>query len=726
MDDLSPLSGNDMVDTDVDSMGTMDDMAPDAGSPEETAFVSKHLKLIDEDLTFFKPAFTIMEENMKFAEGIQWPGQTENDERYVADITQSVVRRRVNTLYAKNPSIIARPHQRMDFSIWDEDEQTLMQALQNPMDPMSQQLLMDVQQGMAKRNLIKKLGRTLEIVIKQQIRQQQPIFKREMKRMLRREEITGVGYIKLDYLRDMDVRPDIEAQIADMASRMAEIKHLQEEMTECGEDGDDCTAQAEELRIAIETLHTQKYILRKEGIVFRFPKSDNIIPTRNCTQLEGFVGSRLLRERFWLTDEEIERTYGVDVGASAENTILDNRDAKWSMKNVMTEKNRIGRPKDAREVFEVQDRDTGSNFTICRGYDCYLQPPAAPDIITEQFFNIYSMCFNETESKSSIFPRSTVRLMMHQQREFNRSKEALRQHRIASKPLYASAFGSMDEADKEGLAHHDAHDMLELTGLQPGQKVDDLFGMVKKHGIDPNVYSTAEVFDDVTKIVGQSSSTLGATSSSTATESTIAEASNQSDSGSNADDQDDVLSMLMNDVGHNLLINMDPQTVQKIAGPGAVWPDTPTDEIINDVYCDIVAGSSGRPNRAAEGAALQRLYPLLLQLPGMKPEWLARKGIQSIDDNVDLTDAWLDGLPPIITQVRAGAPGAGGEVMNGDPAAAPSAQGPAGVNNGPPVPPGAPPPGLPPSPGHAAATQPQAIGGMLAQARAMLRGQGAP
>lgn len=724
MDDLSPLAGNDMTDTDADSMGAMDDMPPEAGSPEETAFVSKWLKTIDEDLVFFRPAFTIMEENMKFAEGIQWPGQTEHDERYVADITQAIVRRRVNTLYAKNPSIIARPHQRMDFAIWDEDEQTLARALQNPMDPMNAQLLMDIQQGMEKRALIKKLGRTLEIVIKHQIRQQQPNFKREMKRMLRREEITAVGYIKLDYQRDMDVKPDVEAQIADMGNRLAQIRHLQEEMTE----GDECdyNAQAEELRIAIESLHTQKYILRKEGAVFRFPKSDNIIPSRNCIQLEGFVGSPYLTERYWLTDEEIQKIYGVDVRASAQSHVSDNRDAKWSLKNVMTEKNRIGRPKDAREVFEVQDRDTGSIFTICRGHDGYLQPPAAAEIITEQFFNIYPICFNETESKTSIFPRSTVRLVMHQQREFNRSKEALRQHRIASKPLYASAFGSMDEADKEGLAHHDAHDLLELTGLQPGQKIDDLFGMVKKHGIDPNVYSTEDVFADVTKIVGESSSTLGATSSSTATESTIAEASNQSNSGSNADDQDDILSMLMNDVGHNLLINMDPQTVQKIAGRGAVWPSTPDDEIIGDVYCDIVAGSSGRPNRAAEGAALQRLYPLLLQVPGMKPEWLARKGIQAIDDNVDLTDAWLEGLPPIITQVRAGPPGAGGEVMSGDPSQAPSAQGPAGVNNGPPVPTGAAPPPLPPAPGHAAATQPQAVGGMLSQARAMLRAGGSP
>ncbi len=73
--------------------------------------------------------------------------------------------------------------------------------------------------------------------------------------------------------------------------------------------------------------------------------------------------------------------------------------------------------------------------------------------------------------------------------------------------------------------------------------------MVKKHGIDPNVYETKSIFDDITKITGVQPSDLSAIAGGTATENTIAQTSQETDVGSNADDQDDVLSMLMRDAG---------------------------------------------------------------------------------------------------------------------------------------------------------------------------------
>lgn len=731
-----------MIDPAMDSENPAEAMLPgepgiaDPSDPvddrsDECKTVKNWLATIDEDLEFHGPAFKRMEKWEDFAKGKQWPDQSEDDPRYVCDITQATVRSRVNALYAKNPSIVAKVVERMDFTIWDESFESLQAALQNmqaaqqgmaPPDPMAQQLLADVQQGMQKRELVKKMGRTLEIVMRHQLRQQMPLFKREMKRMLRRQEINGVAYIKLQFMRESDVRPDIETKIGDLANRLAEINHMIAESQEEGEEFDD--AEKKQLEMAIQSLHEQKYILKKEGLIFNFPRSHNIIPGKNCTQLEGFIAAGHVSERFWMTDDEIEKTYNVDLEAGKSGATEGRKsDKKFTLVPIASNiTDRLDKPKGARDVFLVHDTKTGAIFTICRDYEYFLQEPAAPEVITEQFYPYYPIAFRETEDNKCIFPRSTVELIMHPQKEINRSKESLRQHRIAMKPAYAAAFGSLDMDDKKSMADHEAHEIIELTNLQENQSVDTKLQMIKKHPIDPQVYETGSNLKDIQIAAGVQPANLNDISGGTATEATISETSHESDTGSNADDQDDILSWLMRDAGHNLLINMHPETVMKIAGAGAIWPANWDDEIIGDIYLDIVAGSSGRPNKALKGAQFQRLAPLLMQIPGVRPEWLGRLGIQNIDESVDIADAFLEGLPAIIAQSRmqTGMGGGGPPDTSGDPTQDPNQQGDAGAQNQP-VPPQTAPPGLPGMPGAGGNDAgAQRGGGMLSAMRRLM------
>ena len=91
---------------------------------------------------------------------------------------------------------------------------------------------------------------------------------------------------------------------------------------------------------------------------------------------------------------------------------------------------------------------------------------------------------------------------------------------------------------------------------------------------------------------------------------------------------------------------------------------------------EIEAGSMGRPNAAQEIAAAQRLYPLLIQLPGINPEFLAKELIRRLDDRLDMTQAFQTTMPSIVAlngMAQASAPGAG--------APAGAGQGPQGASN---------------------------------------------
>jgi hypothetical protein len=208
-------------------------------------------------------------------------------------------------------------------------------------------------------------------------------------------------------------------------------------------------------------------------------------------------------------------------------------------------------------------------------------------------------------------------------------------------------------------------------------------------GIDPNLYEVNPVYEDILRTTGIQEANLGGTSDATATQSQIAEGSRQTSMGSNIDDLNDLLTSLARNGGQILMREMSLPSVQKIVGIGAVWPELSREEIANEVLLEIEAGSMGRPNQAQEVAAAQRLYPLLIQIPGINPEFLAKELIRRMDDRLDLTQAFQTAMPSIVAlngMAQASAPGAGMPAGAG--------QGPAGAANA--QKPGAPSPGGPP------------------------------
>ena len=156
-----------------------------------------------------------MREDMDFFMGKQWPWQNDNDDRYVANLVQRHVQQRVSGLYAKNPKAVAKRRNTLDFTLW-EGEPGQIQAAQmaNDLamqttgmpDPNSLALMDDVMKGMERRRQMDRIAKTLEIVFHHVIESQN--FKTQMKQLVRRTCVTGVGFVKIGYHRMMGKRPE--------------------------------------------------------------------------------------------------------------------------------------------------------------------------------------------------------------------------------------------------------------------------------------------------------------------------------------------------------------------------------------------------------------------------------------------------------------------------------------------------------------------------------------
>ena len=552
-------------------------------------------------------------------------------------------------------------------------------------------IMMDAARVKSENQMMDKLARTLELLYGYEVDNQPHPFKSMLKMTVRRAVTNGVAYVKLGYERVMEQRPDLEKGIADMSERLATLERLAADASDNITDEND--AEAEQIRLLLQDLKDLTGAVVREGLTFDYPLSTRIIPDTKCIDLRNWVGADWVAEEYLLSCEEIEELYGVDVRNHCVEYSSDSSDPVSNMlKEWGGDGYRAGgktSAKDADEVmtlvWEVYNRKDGLVYTVCDGYRDFLREPESPQIYNERFYPWYALIFNSVENQKELYPPSDVRLMRDMQLEYNRCREGLKEQRIAGRPFTAVVSGQMDSEDMEKLTNREANAVIEFNALQPNQDIKQLLQSFARPGVDPNLYEVNPVYEDILRTTGIQEANLGGTSNTTATQAQIAEGSRQTSMGSNIDDLNDLLTQLARNGGQILMREMDRQKVQRVVGQGAVWPDNATaQDIANEILLEIEAGSMGRPNQQQDIANAQRLYPLLIQLPGIDPEFLAKDVLRRLDDRLDLTQAFKSALPSIVAMngmASGGAPA--GPTMPGAGAGPGAMQGPQGASHGP-------------------------------------------
>lgn len=413
--------------------------------------------------------------------------------------------------------------------------------------------------------------------------------------------------------------------------------------------------------------------------MFDFPESDAVIIDPLAHQLRGFVGARWVAHKMYLSRAEVQEIYQKDVSGEAisydVHGAAEYRKARPTIQNFDDDKNL----KDGLVlVYEVYDKPSGLVYVVADGVDDFLQEPGPPPVKLETFWPILALTFNDHEHKNQLYPRSDVSLLAPMQSEYNRARQGLREHRRANRPKYATAAGMLEDADRAKLELHPANAVLELQALAAGQKVTDVLQPVPMIGIDPNLYEVKTIFDDIQLVVGAQESSFGGVSKATATETSIAESARMSSMGANVDELDSFMTEIARSSGQVLLQEMGLDEVKRIAGVGAVWPELSMQDIQEEIYLEIEAGSTGKPNKAAELANIERILPFLLQIPNIEPTWLLKEVLKRMDDKMDIDRAINNGMMSIAAQNAAQQ--AMMTAQAGPPGQEPEAQGPRGNN----------------------------------------------
>lgn len=580
-----------------------------------------------------------------------------DDEKYSVNIAQRHVQQRTAALYAKNPRCVAKRRHRMMYQLWDgstqmlEDAMAARQFAEQAMQPIPEAVAMvlaEYDQVDADNIRLDKISKTLEILFAYFMAESQPTFKSQMKALVRRMLTTGVGYVKLGFQREMERRPEISARMNDVQVRLDHLERLAKEVGK-GE-LNDTEGEHEELMLSMKELTQQPDMIVREGLMFDFPDATAIIADPRCKQLRGFIGARWIAHQMFFSPDEVMEIYGKDVKGGYTGYQVKGRSHDSSRKSLAdSDDDKTKSTEDGMVcVYEIYDKPSGLVYTVADGFDDFLKEPSEPDLKLETFWPVFSLVCNEVEHDKEIYPPSDVHLMRSMAHEYNRAREGLREHRKANRPAYLTPAGALEEEDKEKLASRPAHGVITVQGMQLGQKSEDLVTPLRTIGIDPNLYEVGSVFDDVQLAVGAQEANFGGTAGATATETSVAESARMSALGAQVDELDSFMSEIARSAGAIMFQQMSADQVKKIAGPGAVWPELTAQEIADEIQLEIEAGSTGKPNQAAELRNIERVLPFIIQIPGIDPKWLAKEVLKRMDDKLDLDAALAEGVKSVV------------------------------------------------------------------------------
>jgi len=598
--------------------------------------------------TFHAKAYARMRENMKFVSGCQWPGQTDaSDDQIVTNLTLRMVNQKKATLYARNPQVESIRRDRLDFQLWDGSQEMLVDAIQNLlMDPTNMQasaIVADYEAGTQQRDLVKKVGKTLEILYTYNTDHQNPAFKGQMKDLIGRVLVCGAGFVRLNVVRNMEAPLGTSDDVKDsLVQRGLRAQRLVKKVLEEGMPDD--SPEREELKTLVESFGFDVESSEvAERLVFSFPKTTAVIPDPACSNLRGFVGARWVAVERLLPVNEIVEFFELPA-----KTVTDAY-TPYTVDGMVDATKQEAVSYGC--VWEIFDSRTKTVLFVLDGYHDYLEAPAELRPAIHGFYPLFALAFNSSEVEPglvSVFPLSDVDVLKHVQKEWNRVREALREHRKANLPKYVTTADLSDD-DVDVLQKAGPHSVTRLTSLPANADVTKVIMPLGVKELNPALYDTSPLEQDMLYCVGLQDANMGQPSPKvTATGQTIAEQSRVTTASSNVDDLDDFFTVMAEAGGEMLLKSFSHETVQTVVGAGAVWPRTAEsrNNFLHEIYLTIIAASSGRPNKALELANFERVAPLLIQ-SGANPQAVIREGVKRLDDQLDITE-FYPLMPPAL------------------------------------------------------------------------------
>lgn len=678
----------------------------DEASPAEEELVQKTMEEYKAARGFDKDARIQYNRDRKYAAGLADPNWASD-----ANLIGSFIDILVSFLYAQNPDPGVKPSLQVD----DQPNDTAT-----------------------------KFAQTMELVISRLWRDGN--LKKNGKKWVRSALTVGPGWLKASMLTQKTPAPEIERRLADVQDQLAALGAASQAVHDEEVPG---TTEAKQLELESKQTGLQAQLLKKThyGLLTDFVRAEDITVALNVADMADYkeadwiandiyVPCDSVKKRFPdLTDDELKaitKYYQRNIKPmddATESQLGDNQysESQFSTTTPDSGGNGQGKPLEFIKIIEVWDRRDFVLKTMIDGLKRWAKKPFAPPQASTRFYPFFYAAFFPVEGKRH--PQSLSWRLRKLQDEYSscRSNQRLVRERSVTGIIFNSMAIDSDEANKITDANQQ-----EMVGVRTSadEPLQNIFIAKPVGTYNPQLYDTQPILSDMERISGVQEAlqqaAAGSAQPKTATEAQIQQQGFASRTGADRDVLEDALSDLAQYTAEVSVQECPVSWVQRVCGQNAFWlgpndvtgqPGMDVEDVLTMVEVTIDAGTTGKPNFAADKANWATILPLLeeslgkirqfqLTDPGMAQalENILKETLHRMDDHLDIDDFIPQGQPtppppepPKLTVSVA----LQGMVTPEQEAALMGAEGAAHGIPGPGAPPGLPPPaGGPLPPGH--------------------------
>lgn len=576
----------------------------------------------------------------------------------------------VSFLFAQNPDVSARPAQKVDAQP----------------DAM-----------------MTKFAMTLELVVSELWKQGK--LKKSAKKWVRAALTVGIGWLKGTFLTQQQPAPQIEKSLSTYADQLERINAEKKSLAQ-GDDTGDIDRRKLAIENSIKGLEARKQKQKRYGLMCDFVRSEDIQVSIDVTDItdyadadwvscDMYVRSDTLTTRFTaLTADDVSgaaKYYQRNValkGDGEEQVLGDNSQDIGQYSQTIPDGQGLTPSGSSKvtsfaKIIEIWDRKNQLVRTIVDGVKKYAVEPYAPPQATARFYPFFGLWFYPVDGQRH--PQSLPWRLRKLQDEYSGTRSAQVLTRQRSRPGVLFNAGSLPPEEAEKLSRGVDGEFIALQGVA-NTPVQNMFAPKPLPTYNPELYNTEPTVADMERISGvQEALSQGAGDQGdpkTATEANIEHQGFQSRTGSDRDNLEENLDELATYTAECSIQECPVSWVNRVCGPNAFWlgpndqpqpvPDPITGEmsqpgptqgmdvedLLTMVEVDIDAGTTGKPNTAADKANWATILPLLeksiLQIrqaqsmdPGLADALIRilRETLKRMDDRLDLDDFIPKGEP---------------------------------------------------------------------------------
>lgn len=575
----------------------------------------------------------------------------------------------VSFLFAQNPDVGVRPAQKVDAQ---------------PNDQMT------------------KFALTLELVVS--VLWKQGKLKKAGKKWVRAGLTVGIGWFKGTFLTEQTPCPQIEQSLSTYADQLERIDAEKKTLEDGAEDDIDRRKLA--IQNSVKGLEARKQKQKRYGLMCDFVRSEDIQVSLDVSDItdyaeaewvscDMYVRTDSLATRFKrLSADDIKQAtkfYQRNVslkGDGEEQVLGDNSQDVGQYTQTIPDGQGLTPSGSAKvstyaKIIEIWDRKNQLVRTIVDGVKTWAVEPYPPPQATERFYPFFALWFYPVDGQRH--PQSLPWRLRKLQDEYSGTRSAQTLTRQRSVPGVLFNAGSMPPEEAKKLTDGVHGEYIALQGVA-NTPVQNIFAQKPLPTYNTQLYDTEPTVSDMERISGVqealSQGAAGGNEPKTATEASIQHQGFQSRTGNDRDQLEEGLDDLAAYTAECAIQECPVSWVNRVCGQNAFWlgpndqpqptPDPITGEMIQSeptqgmdvedlltmVEVDIDAGTTGKPNTAADKANWATILPLLeksliqirqaqVQDPGLADALIRvlRETLKRMDDRLDLDEFIPKGEP---------------------------------------------------------------------------------